>query len=441
MPMLRGSDYPLVLKIPKIEAFIRLVPSFVGQAALGLGLLQEAAEELALAAEEVMAYLVRIGSPGGEVEVRCRAGSYYVQTDFSLPLENLGLRAFNMTAVLNLDDEAALDDMGLLIASRLADRFLISQSPNGNPQLSLIKEFIYPEIAENTSAETKALSHFDLQEPDAGQIKWFLRLVKHTYPASAFPREFIYPGKIIDMAAAGDYRLLLAIGPNGEIGGGIVWKWEGLKTVELFGPYVFHPENPPDMARELMDACIGQAARTSALVLVSRMPTPDLPSGYLEPLGSIGMAGADGVQQRVTAYFREMHEDMGAVVWCHPELTDFLQTEYRRLVFPREIRTVSGDGEAGAAYSVLSAEMDRRLGRATFRPIWPGADRAENLSAHLRLVQNEGLTSVFFEMDLGISRQAEFTPTLLKSGFVPRMILPHAGVGDLVIFELLSDPS
>ena len=195
------------------------------------------------------------------------------------------------------------------------------------------------------------------------------------------------------------------------------------------------------MACELMDACIGRVARTSALVLVNRMPTADLPNGYLEPLGTIGLSGADGLQQRVTAYFREMHEDMGAVVWCHPDLTDFLETEYRRLVFPREIRTVSGDGEAGAAYSVLSAEMDRRLGRVTFRPIWPGADRVENLSAHLRLVQNEGLTSIFFEMDLGSSWQAEFTPALLKLGFMPRMILPHAGVGDLVIFELQTDPS
>ena len=177
---------------------------------MGLGLDQEAAEELALAAEEVMAYLVRIGSPGSEVEVRCLAGSHYVKVDFSFPLKDLELRAFNITTVLNLDDEAALDDMGLLIASRLSDRFRIALHPNGNPELSLIKEFTYPEIAEEARETSKPLSHFSLQEPDQGQIKWFLRLVNHSYAASTFPRDFLYPGKIVDMAAAGDYGLLLA---------------------------------------------------------------------------------------------------------------------------------------------------------------------------------------------------------------------------------------
>ncbi len=432
---LRKINSTLLLKIPAEEAFIRLTSLFVGQGAMGLGLDEVAAEEISLAAEEVMAYLVRVGSPGGEVEVRCLAGSHYVQTDFSFPLENLGLRAFNMTATVNLDDESGMDEMELLIASRMADQFRISRRANGNPELTLIKEYSYPEIANAIEEDVRLLSHFSIKKPDPGQIKWFLRLVNHVCHPSVFPQDFLFPGKIVDMAAAGDYRLLIALGPLGEIGGGIVWRMEGQKTVELFGPYIFHPQTPPEMARQLMDACISSVARTSGLVLINRMPPPELPDGYLEPLGMIGMHGADGTHQRLTAYFREMHEDMGAVAWAHPDLHDFLEAEYRRLYFPREIRPVFGDGEAGDTFSVLSAELDRRLGRATLRPIWPGADRLENLQNHLNLMGHEGLTSVFFEMDLGVSWQAEFAPELLELGFTPQMILPHAGVGDLLIFE------
>jgi anti-sigma regulatory factor (Ser/Thr protein kinase) len=439
MPMPKKTNRPLYLKIPAEEAFIRLSPGFVGQAALGLGLDEEAADELSLAAEEVIAYLARIGAPGGEVEIRCFAGSHYIQADFSFPLESLRLRAFNMTATVSFEDEAGLEEMGLLIASRMTDRFRISRRANGNPELSLIKERVYPEITDIAPENTKALTRFSLREPDPAEIKWFLRQVVHAYLPALYPPEFRYPGKIVDMTAAGDYRLLLAVGPAGEIGGGIAWKWEGLKTVELFGPYIFHPESSPQMAGELMDACIGSVARTSALVLIHRMPTPELPEGYLEALGAIGIHGADGACHTVTAYFREMHEDMGCAVWSHPDLNPFLETEYRRLVFPREVRPVSSDGEAGDTQSVLSAEMDRRLGRATLRPIWPGADRLENLSAHLTLLRNEGLTSVFFEMDIGCAWQTEFTPALFTLGFMPRMILPHAGAGDLVIFELKAD--
>ena len=166
------------------------------------------------------------------------------------------------------------------------------------------------------------------------------------------------------------------------------------------------------------------------------MPSAELPEGYLEPLVAISLLGTDGVWQKITVNFREMHEDMGAVAWAHPELHTFLEEEYRRLYFPREIRPVSADGEAGESCSVLSAEMDRRLERVTLRPIWPGSDRLENLKNHLQLIRHEGLGLVFFEMDLGSSWQAEFTPDLLKLGFIPQMILPHAGSGDLLIFQL-----
>ena len=424
------------MKIPTEQAFIPLAPVFVGQGAMGLGLDEEAAGEISLAAEEVMAYLVRAGSPNGEVEIRCLAGSHYIQADFSFPLENIGLHAFNMTATVSLDDEFGMDEMELLIASRMADQFRISRRPNGNPELTLIKDFSYPEIVNDSVAELSAFSLFSIKEPDPGQIKWFLRLVNQACPVTSFPKDFIYPGKIVDMAAAGDYRLLIGVSQSGEIGGGIAWRWEGLKTVEIFGPYLFHPETNPDMARQLMDGCIGSVARTSALVLINRMVSAQLPEGYLEPLGTISMLGADDAHQRLTVYFREMHEDMGAVAWAHPELQAFLEAEYRRLYFPREIRLVSTDGEAGESNSVLSAEMDRRFDRVTLRPIWPGTDRLENLKNHLDLIAHEGLGLVFFEMDLGSSWQAEFTPDLLKLGFTPQMILPHAGTGDLLIFEL-----
>lgn len=429
----------LLLKLPAEAAFIRLAPLFVGQGAMGLRLDAEAADEISLAAEEIMAYVVRAGSPGGEVEISCFAGSHFVRIDFSFPLAGSGLRALNMTARVSFDDESGLDEMELLIASRMADRFRISRRTNGNPLLTLIKNYSYPEIVADGMAKVPVVCRFDLREPDPGQIKWFLRLVNHLVSPTSFPKDFLYPGKIIDMAVAGDYRLLVAVSPTGEIGGGIVWRWEGLKTVEFFGPYVFHKESNPEMARALMEGCIGSVARTSALVLINRMPPAELPEGYLEPLGTISMIGADGAPQRLTAWFREMQEDLGAVTWSHPGLQDFLAAEYRRLYFPREIREISVDGEGGDPFSVLSTEIDRHLGRVTLRPIWPGADRLENLKNHLNMIENEGLALVFFEMDLGSSWQVEFTSELLELGFIPQMILPHAGSGDLLIFELRID--
>ena len=436
MTTMKKIEQALILKIPIDRSFFRLASLFVGQGAMGLGLGEEEADEIGLAAEEVMAYLQRVATLGGEVEIRCFAGSHYIQTDFVFAAENLGLRVLNMTAVLNFDDDAILDEMELLIASRMVDRFLISRRVNGKPQLTLVKEFSYPQITVEGEVEIHPCVDFKVVVPDAGQIKWFLQLVRRVSPASEFPTDFLYPGKVVDMAAAGDYHLLIAVSPGGEIGGGVVWRWEGAKTVELFGPYIFHGKSNADMAGKLMDACLGKVARTSALVLINRLPTAALPVGYLEPLGAISRIDADGACRSETAYFREMHEDMGAVSWAHPTLSAFLEKEYRRLYFPREIRQISEAGEAGEPFSVLSAEIDRHLGRVTLRPLWPGGDRLENLKNHLEMFRREGLTSIFFEMDLGVSWQAEFAPDVLQQGFSPQMLLPHSGSGDLLLFVL-----
>lgn len=430
--MPKKTNRPLYLKFPTVEAFIVLAAGFVSQAAKGLGLDAEAAEELSLATEEVIAYITRIGDSGREVEIRCFAASHFIEVDISLPIRHMQLRAFNLTASVCIDDEECLDQMGLLIASRMTDRFCITRPASGNLVLTLVKELRYPAIDASDRREApRPISRFSLQTPDAARIKWFVRLVNQVHPPAVFPAEFRYPGKVVDMAAAGDYHLLTADGPAGEIGGGIAWKLEGLKTVELFGPFIFHPESPPDMARALLETCIANVARTSALVLISRMPPPELPEGYLEALEP-GGASASGRP----ACFRLMHEDAGSVVWAHPDLTGFLRSEYRRLVFPREIQEVRADGEAAEPYCVLSAETDRALGRAILRPIWPGADCEETLGGHVALFRKEALAAVFFEMDLGVSWQAEFTPALLKIGFVPRMVLPYAGTADLVLFEL-----
>jgi hypothetical protein len=436
--MSRRMEKPLSLKMFVGENFIPLAAVFVSQAAKGLGLDVESAEEMALATEEVVAYLSRIGTTGQELSLHCAAGSHFIETNITLPISNLQLRSFNMTAKVSIDeDEAGLDQMGLLIASRMTDRFRISRSTSGNLVLTLDKELRYPEIEEDLQVHTpKALTHFNIRSPDAAQIKWFTRLVNHCYPACFFPMDFRYPGKVVDMAAAGDCHILLANGPAGEIGGGLVWQWEGAKTVEIFGPYIFHEGSHPDMARELLEACIGEVARTSALALISRTPTPQLPEGYLEVLGTLDTLGQSSKKVSSEACFRLMHEDTGSVVWVHPDLIPFLQREYRRLVFPRDIQPVVSDGEEQEPFSVLSVETDRRLGRATLRPIWPGEDCQDNLAAHMELLRQEEIGAIFFEMDLGVSWQTGFTPGLLKLGFAPRLILPYAGTADLVIFVL-----
>lgn len=438
--MIHATECPLWLKMPVGLDFVPLSAAFTSHAVRGLGLDIESAEELALAVEEVCAYLSHIGTESRPVTIECAAGSHFIETRISLPVRNLQLHAFNMTARLNTDDESGLDQMGLLIASRMTDRFRINRPTEGNLALTLVKERRYPKLSEELIEPPSALplAGFTIHAPDAARIKWFVRRVNQTYPAALVPEEFRYPGKVVDMAAGKDFRLLTADGPGGEMGGGIAWRQIGSKTVEMLGPYIFQPDHAGSMACDLVETCIAKVARTQAMALINRRPPPELPEGYLEVLDAVQNTGSTSAIPG-PARFRLLLEDSGTVVWAHPDVVPFLKNEYRRLVFPRDIQPVDADGEAGEPFSVLSAEMDRCLGQVTLRPIWPGADSAANLAQHLELLRAEGMRTYLFEMDLGQAWQADFTPGLLSLGFTPRLILPHAGTADLLLFERPTD--
>lgn len=426
----------VAMTVPADANFLPLVTSFVEKAGMGMGLGQGEALGLTLAAEELFSYLCGLASPDRQVKIVCRSGGYYVRAEFDFPVEDFNMKAFNLTATVSFEDEASLMEMGLLIAARSVDRFLVTEEHEG-VQLTLTKEKAYPAAGGEGVPEIPPLEAFSTRSPGPEELKLFVRLVVHHYPAHLMPRAFRYPGKVVDMVDGGEYRSALALGPGGEIGGGILWHWIGGNTVECFGPYLFGQPRNSSMAVQLLEACLGAIARTPAVGLISRLPTEHLPTAYFEPLGAVTVPRGKGEPHlSLEARFRQMQEDPGTAAWCHPDLEAFLRSEYQRLVLPRDIRKVTDLGESKPLHSVLSADFDRARGVVTLRALRTGRDAAENLLNHVRLFQKEHGTSLFFEMDTAHPWQADFTPSLLGNGFVPRMVLPYAGTGDLVLFQL-----
>jgi hypothetical protein len=429
------------MTLPADTGFLPLAVTFVEKAGAGLGLGRPEALALTLATEELFSYLCGLAAPEQEVGIRCTSGGYYVRADFDFPVEAFNMKAFNLTATVSFDDEASLMEMGLLIAARSVDRFQVAEGGDG-VQLTLVKEKVYPEPEGGALPPVPPLETFSVRPPAAEELKILVRLVADRYPSHLMPPAFRYPGKVVDMVEGGEYRAAAAFGPGGEVGGGILWHWTGSKTVECFGPYLFDQPSESPMAAALLEACLGAIARTHAVGLVSRLPTGQLPSDWFEPLGTVTLPGeGEGPPLALEARFRQMQEDPGATAWCHPDLEPFLRDEYRRLVLPRDLRTVTDLGEGKADASVLSAEVDRGRNMITLRPIRTGRDAEENLVNHLRLFEREPGTGLFFEMDTALPWQADFTPFLLAHGFAPRMVLPYAGTGDLVLFQLSKEAS
>ena len=110
---------------PQKSIFVRLymdaqmlpvATAFVEKGAAAMGLGHHEALSLTLATEEIFSCICRQGQPGHEVRIDLVNGGYYVKVDFELPGPALDMHAFNLTACVLPDDDASLQDLGLLIA-------------------------------------------------------------------------------------------------------------------------------------------------------------------------------------------------------------------------------------------------------------------------------------------------------------------------------------
>lgn len=418
--------------------FLPVVTAFIEKSSRAFGLGESEALSLTLAAEEVFSYLCSTGRLNEALSVTCTNGRYYVQEEFRFRAEHFNVRAFNLTASALPDEDADWLQTGLLIASRMVDRFQFFQE-DGTSRLLLRKEKHYPELENSPVISPQPLRNIVIRHPDPEELKVASHLIAGNYPLHWIPQRLRVPGKLVDMVQSGDFGAAVAADTSGHLGGLVVWHTHENKLIGLYGPYVCDRTKSSDISRGLIESFIGIVAKSGAIGILNRYPTPEIPTEYFEILGSFTIRAPSGDPVQSEAYYRHLEEDLGMAVWSHPLLEGFLREQYEKLFFARDIQLITSEGETSSPFSVLSAHVDRKVGRVTLRPVWWGKDAEENLADHVRVLKQENIPQIFFEMDLGRSWHSRFTPGLLNTGFEPRLVLPYAGAGDLVMFQLRDD--
>ena len=414
--------------------FLPVATSFAEKSAAAFGLGESEALSLTLATEEIFAYICSVAAPRKEIRLKCRGCVYYVDQEFLFETRNFNMKAFNLVGLAPTDHQVGMEETGLLIASRMVDRFQFFEEGNAL-RLILTKDKSYDPIVEVVAPHDKPIGSFSVKTPEIEELKLLVRFAQKNYAPPVIPQSFNFPGKVADMVACGEYESAIASDQTGHIGGGIIWRSGGIPLVELYGPYIFPQDPTPEMASALIDFCLGHIARSGAAGLISRYPTPELPKEYFEPLGSLSLSNEGYHPLELISYYRHLEEDLGLSVWSDASIEPFLTRTYNQLAFAREITPVRSEGESYSAFSVLSAEFDRSAGQVTLRPVWWGKDSESIVAAYLDMLLKEKFESILFEMDLGKSWHCYFTPALTRSGFEPRLVLPYAGKGDLVIFQ------
>ncbi len=430
-----SAKQKLSLKTYLDPSFLSLVLGFAEESVRVFGFDARSSAQLRLASEEVFLYLCRAGKTGKPITVEVENHVYFVKVKFLFEALQFDPHALNFTARNALHGDE--DDLGLVIASRSVNRFYILHDMRPGMGLVLTKEKVYPEATGQAEAG-EPLPNFTCRKPDPEMVKRFVhRLVQH-YDAFSFPSDYRYPGKVVDMVESGDHHVLVATGTGKhewQVGGAICWHVVGRGMIEFFGPYVFDQPRGDQIATALVDRFIGDVGKGEAPFVVSRYTTPELPRGHFELLGSVEYRFPSGVARACPFYYRQLKEDLGHQVWADQALRPFLDREYHRLTLPREILSAGWEGEKRSAHSVFAVAFDREQNSVTLSPVWEGEDGSRNLADHVKVLTAEGVTNIFFELDLGQPWQAGLTPALFKNRFTPVLLVPCAGKGDVVVFR------
>ena len=130
------SKHP-VLTLTADHSLLPVAASFVESTCKSSGFGQKETMALMFAAEEIFTYLSQFNK-GVVMILSCQPKAYQMELTLKFDAQTFNLRAFNLTSSVDVTDESSLDVMGLIIASKMVDRFFMEQS-GSNIQITFIK--------------------------------------------------------------------------------------------------------------------------------------------------------------------------------------------------------------------------------------------------------------------------------------------------------------
>lgn len=424
----------ILAHIPFSTAFLPLAMEVVQKGAQGFGYHDHEAEGLVLAVRELFSFYKRHAAGGSAVEIEMEDQYYRLLLTISFRMANPDLRAFNLTWHPGRESNESPDMFGPMIAARTVSSLRIDFGTDEKVILRLSRDRNYTPAQPVALPPPDTLQTLRVADPSRDDLHHFATMAV-TSGSRFLPPFLARPGMVADMLDTGHINALLLLGDD-WIMGGILWKPLSDSCLELFGPYVFI-DDPEERAMSLLlDEAVTRISRSRFRGLVRRQGPLADHERFFDFLGEIRLTGVDGAASHATYYYRQLKEEPGKVVYSSGQLAEFLSEQYERLCFPRQLRTASKNQALSRNSSVLAVELEHARSLAIIRPLCAGRDMSTNLASHLELLRNEGIINFIVEINTDRSEESAFTEALNTNGFVPRLIIPDAAHGDLVIYDL-----
>lgn len=422
----------VAVSLPFDVAFLPLAMAFADQGARGFGYGDRETGGLVLAVEELFSFYAPRAAAGSAVEMTLEDEGYRLALCLTFHAANPDMRAFNLTWRVDHDSEDSLDTLGPMLAARCVSGLRLHFGAREQVTIRLARDREYAPAGVVPLPPAGVGQGAVLADPTRDDLRHFAAMAA-TSGVPFLPPFLMRPGMAGDMLAAGHLEAVLAVA--GEwIVGGVLWRPLTETCVELFGPYLFGEDPDGAILAMLLDEAVARISRSRSRGLLRRQGPLPGHARFFDFLGELEMPETGGHDGRSVFYFRQLKEESGGAVYCTDALSGFLHQQYDRLCLPRQVREARQEGASARDASVLAVEADYPRALATIRPLCSGRDMAANLADHLRLLREEGLANFIFEMDTGSGEDTAFADALAQTGFVPRLLIPDAGRGDLVIY-------
>jgi len=432
MKQAKSRSHSLSSRLPFKGAFLPLAMSLVEKGAEGFGYGRREAGGLVLAMEELFSFYARQATADSAIDVDLEDQGYRLALTLTFRMANPDLRAFNLTWNCSLDSEESLELLGPMLAARSVSSLRLDFGTDDQVVLRLARNRAYPPAADVPLPPGGLKSPLRLLEPSADDLRHFAAMA--VAAGSPFLPGFLArPGMAADMLAAGHIGALL-IEQDNWIRGGVLWHPLTGSCLELYGPYIFGPDADAQGVTLLLDAAVARISRSPYRGLVRRQGVLAGFERFFDFLGELHLRRGDAAI-RSTCYYRQLKEESSGTVYCAEPLASFLDKQYDRLCLPRQIRQAGSDPARLRDGSVLAVELEHERSLAILRPLCAGKDMAANLTAHLDMLRGEGIGNFLVELNTGRSEDTAFAAPLAETGFVPRLVIPDAGQGDLVVYD------
>jgi len=431
-----STDLVIKIDTPSDIAFARVLTSAAEAMAKRRGIDRRESLRFQLTVEELFVCLTGMAAPGQTIQTVLTGKNALLRVAFSFTAPTLSLGALNAATAMPVCAEGEPpQDLGLLLAGKVADRFHIERKGENHFLIEAEVDRTYPPAPPVHTPQDFRPPYAARSAGDPGQLAYAAALAAAAYPAWHCPQSFQTPAKFTDMVEDGQIACVAAFDAAGQVAGLLSWTPCSDHGLYFSGPFVFTPrEDAANVARLLADAFLESVAREKYDIILSLRATPDTPPGYFESLGALELC-RDGACCPQQVLFRHLREDAGMAVWRHPALETFLRQTYDRLAMFRDFLPAEPPATRQRSESLLGAAFDRKRNLGELRPLLDGEDMVDNLNRHVCALRQRGIDNILYYMDISQAWEAALADDLAQAGFSPKVVLPHGGRGDMVVWQ------